>query len=407
MMDMPAFHVKYRNKAECGTGYFGLNGTCLTCPFKCATCVLNTQATKATYLICTACLPGYSLSSDAICRALCNGLVAQSANGNGTCFTCGDINCQLCSSQTTCTRCTPLYSLSNGQCLMNCSATQTAAFGGSGSFVCLSNIANCLTITTAYINGTGYLQCLSCNVGTYIYGDSCVTTCPAGTNPDSTTSSCKCATVGYILINKVCTQMTTCPIKMYYNNTINACLACPYGCLTCTGAPDVCYSCALGYIYFAYSSPFCGFNSPFYQCIVGYTLDAATRRCLPDVVALEYMGCRAAAPGCSVCLYQSSITCIVCQNGTFLYMNQCLLGCPNGTWAYLGVCTQNNPYDQNCLTQGIRSNSSYFYSNTTSVSNSAMYPWYIQNLNLLDNNPITTLLYNSIFDNTTRPSYWR
>lgn len=201
--------------------------------------------------------------------------------------------------------------------------------------------------------------------------------------------------------------MTTCPIKMYYNNTISACLACPYGCLTCSGSPDVCFSCAPGYIHFAYSSPFCGFDSPFYQCIVGYSLDYTNKRCVPTVINSDYNACFAVVAGCSVCLYQSGITCVVCQNGTFLYMNQCLLGCPNGTWAYLGVCTQNNPYDPKCITQGVRSNSSYFYANSSTVTGSMVYPFYVQQGFIPDNNPITTILNSNMQDTSTRASYWR
>lgn len=394
---------------ECAPGFLGLNGTCLTCPFKCVTCIVNAQAGKSTFLICTVCMPGYSLSSDAVCRATCNGLAGQAPNPNstnsGTCITCSDPNCEACLVPIICTKCTPLYALNNGICVLNC--TTQMAFAGSGAFTCLPPITNCLTAVPNYINGTAYLQCLTCNPGTYIFGNACVSTCPAGTNSDSTTSSCKCATVGYILINQVCTQMVTCPIKMYYNNTIASCLPCPYGCISCIGSPEVCFSCAPGFIHFAYSTPFCGFDSPFYQCIVGYTLDSANRRCFPTDMTSDYNGCYAAVPGCSLCYFQSSSVCVVCQNGTFLHQNACLLGCPLGTWSHQGVCLQNNPYDQFCKQQGIRSNSSFFYTNSSTIANSTNYPFYTQSAFLPDNNPITSILSNNVYDTSTRSTYFR
>jgi hypothetical protein len=140
----------------------------------------------------------------------------------------------------------------------------------------------------------------------------------------------------------------------------------------------VCFSCAPGYIYFTYSSPFCGFDSPFYQCIVGYTLDFQNKRCLPTTITSDYNGCFATVSSCQVCLFQSTVTCVTCQSGTFLYNNQCLLSCPNLTWAYNNVCIENNPYDPKCITQGISSNSSFNYVNATIVADSTVYPYYTQ-----------------------------
>jgi hypothetical protein len=123
----------------------GLNGTCLTCPFKCGSCSLNNATSKASYLICTVCLPGYSLSVDAVCRATCNGLLAQSLASNGTCITCNDVNCEMCQSPSNCLRCGSLYTLTNGQCQLSCPSGQTAVFATSASFQCITNITGCIT----------------------------------------------------------------------------------------------------------------------------------------------------------------------------------------------------------------------------------------------------------------------
>ena len=178
-----------------------------------------------------------------------------------------------------------------------------------------------------------------------------MTSCPSGQNlqADSVYGVCRCPT-GWIMINVTCHQISHCPIKMAYAPNLGMCFSCPYGCLTCiaNSYPTICTSCTPGFIFFAYSFPFCGFNSPYYQCINDYEM-VGNYSCLPISPSNEYILCKNNIFGCRVCVYNNQYVCQACNNDLFMYNNTCIQSCPYGTFPSQGQCLASNPFAPNCL----------------------------------------------------------
>lgn len=147
--------------ANCPVGYFN-NNTALTCDLCDPTC----SACSTTSTFCTTCVTGYGFY-------------------NNKCYQPCDDGFYLSNSGQNCTKC-------SGYCVL-CNGTST----------------NCSVCT---LTGT-YMSYLSVN--------SCVTSCPTGTYPDT-------------------------------NNTFgpNLCLPCDVSCSACTGSPSPCSECNTPYFFF-------------------------------------------------------------------------------------------------------------------------------------------------------------
>lgn len=222
---------------------------------------------------------------------ICNPLLGQSLLSDGTCRTCSDPNCADCSSSlSVCSKCTSFYVLKNGVCLLKCPTGSILSYVEFNNFVCLSasstlQSAQCLNYTSVSFNQTSFVICKQCPPGSFIYGSNCVQDCRSFNSilsNDLSSGVCRCP-LGQIMINTTCHQISACPIKMTYYQNLGMCLSCPYGCLTCIANSDpiICTSCTPGFIFFAYSFPYCGFNSPYYQCINDYSL-VGNYSCLPN-----------------------------------------------------------------------------------------------------------------------------
>jgi hypothetical protein len=113
----------------------------------------------------------------------------------------------------------------------NCTAAKIDGFSSSSSF--------------------SSLQCTSCLPGLFLSSSLCLSTCPSGTFPSNSTSSCQtcdssCSTcfgsgnnqctscpAGSILVNGKCTTGTTCPSGTFLaNSTVAECKACHPDCAT-------------------------------------------------------------------------------------------------------------------------------------------------------------------------------
>lgn len=380
---------------DCAPGYLGLDGICLSCPFKCSNCTVNNAAGPARYLTCIVCTAGYTLSPEGICKATCNGLVDHSVIGaNGICIVCNDLNCQECEQPYACKRCQPIYALYINQCLLVCPSGTELSLASLGNFQCLTRATNCVNASSMTINGTAYLQCKQCLSNLYTYGEECVANCPGGTSPNPIAMACICPS-GQILINKVCVSMVQCPITMYLSTKLGTCLMCPFGCLVCMGGSSICITCAPGYVFFAYSPPYCGYNSPLYQCTNTYTFDFENSRCLPNVVTSANNKCLSTIGNCKMCNYESASDCLVCETGYVWFNNKCIGSCPPGTWAYNQVCLLNNPSDSRCVKHGVSANASFFLIDLGIVNSAKTYEYFVQSGYNLDGNPIGGGIYSS------------
>lgn len=233
----------------------------------CATCTLSTQTPKFSYLSCVRCENGYRMQDDRCVRD-CNPLKGQTLTENNVCQTCTDTKCVSCPlNPSTCTKCAPFYGLANNACVLGCPSGTVLSYLEFNSFSCLAVnntpvFNQCSNFTSVSFNQTAFVVCTSCPIGTFIFGAECVTNCPSGQNlqSDSLYGICRCPT-GWIMINVTCYQISHCPIKMAYAANLGMCFSCPYGCLTCiaNSIPTICTSCTPGFVFFAYSFPFCGF----------------------------------------------------------------------------------------------------------------------------------------------------
>lgn len=169
---------------------------------------------------------------------------------NGTCGPC-DSSCLTCVEDpfncSSCNTSSPLAYLLNWRCLSACPETYYRNIGLGACSPCSSvvglNCNNCSTVST----------CLSCNSGYVLLNASCLNYVPVGyvnmsgvavpctgdcascSNSSSNCTSC----LQYNLLNNICYQ--TCPSG--YAGINRTCLPCVSPCHTCQGTVTTCTSC--------------------------------------------------------------------------------------------------------------------------------------------------------------------
>lgn len=139
-------------------------------------------------------------------------------------------NCDDCSSETVCTTCSGIFTLSSGEC--TCGYTATLANG------CVS------CVTGEYYDGIN--SCLTCphdNCSACSSPDGDCTTC-ASTYTVQSDGTCTCAT-GYFLQSSSCVAYTDCG-SGWYNDGANTCLECGVNCAECDDTTADCTSCSSG-----------------------------------------------------------------------------------------------------------------------------------------------------------------
>eukprot|EP01017_Pseudomicrothorax_dubius_P021906 TRINITY_DN23571_c0_g1_i2.p1 TRINITY_DN23571_c0_g1~~TRINITY_DN23571_c0_g1_i2.p1 ORF type:complete len:246 (+),score=8.28 TRINITY_DN23571_c0_g1_i2:60-740(+) len=186
--------------AVCPSGTIPQSKTCQPCQTPCATCVDSTSK-------CTSCVNGYNfIVSNNTCQSQCpTGLFLQSGN----CVGCDTSVCKTCTG--TPTNCTSCDSSSNTPFLLNnkcvpASQCPTNSFADTSTGTCRTCTSPCSTCK----NQTSCTKCLldGANQATYLFGDKCVVTCPAGS-----------VAIG------------------------DQCLNCTAPCTTCSGGQSQCTSC--------------------------------------------------------------------------------------------------------------------------------------------------------------------
>ncbi|KAH8103185.1 hypothetical protein DFH11DRAFT_1735039 [Phellopilus nigrolimitatus] len=222
------------NCIVCGSGRYSFNGTCVevdasgvcqtgltsgngfvadnnkkeceACPEKCTACAISSFSVASTIdqAKCTACLPGFVLSSGQ-CVESCPSGTFLDPKDNVTCSAC-DSTCSTCAgSSTFCLTCANNKLASGGTCVTSCPSN---TFSSSGA--CVSCHPDCATCS-----GTSFNQCASC----------------ASSRP--------------VLSNGRC--LPTCSKTEFFDSASNACKSCDSSCASCSAAgASSCLSCASG-----------------------------------------------------------------------------------------------------------------------------------------------------------------
>ncbi|CAK55961.1 unnamed protein product (macronuclear) [Paramecium tetraurelia] len=302
---------------------------------------------------------------------------------NNFCFDCPE-RCDVCLSESECLKCSNLYYLFNGECVLHCPLS--LPYEDTVNRICLSEcppntyimnhtcLATCNLITHQNMCleqcPKGYygnaicqhckLECLACNELNYctecdtnyfLEDNQCDQQCTS--IKDLKTKKCveSCET---FLFQNICYQ--NCPINTYQFESICAiqcpngyygsnnfiCEQCPYQCLSCSNQ-IVCYSCKMGYYLFQ-------------------------NQCLESCPDQSYSN-----PIENKCSNE-------CPSTTYTYQNQCLFQCPSDylhdldNYTCVLQCDHQQYQDKNgCLPCSIECNGCYTYGNNNCINCAALF----------------------------------
>ncbi|EAR97451.2 leishmanolysin family protein (macronuclear) [Tetrahymena thermophila SB210] len=225
-------------------------------------------------------------STDNVCRTTCpNGTYQDS--GSGLCKQC-DFSCSQCTgpSNSQCKACQFLTYLSNGSCVTTCPTGQYADETSKTCSNCPDGCSSC----------TSYTNCTGCKTGYTSSSGACVDSSCTGncaTCSSSSKSSClSCTSNLYLQPGNTCNS--TCPSGYYQNSQNMTCTACSTGCKACSDG-KTCTQCDAS----------SGYRQQGNSC----TLCAST---------------------CATCSSSNPNSCQSCENGLYLFNNQCVVTCQKG-----------------------------------------------------------------------------
>ncbi|KAL4431669.1 hypothetical protein ABPG74_017298 [Tetrahymena malaccensis] len=344
----------------CNTGYLEVGGNCLACGANCNQC--SSQTT------CTTCASGYFLFIDGTCQNPCPATFVQNNTNQqctcrsystlqnktcpcntgyldvgGNCLACG-ANCNQCSSQTTCTTCSPGYFLFiDGTCQNPCPATfvqnntnQQCTCRSNSTLLnktCPCNTGyldvggNCLACGANCNQCSSQTTCTTCAPGYFLFIDgTCQNPCPATFVENNTNQQCTCRSNSTL-------QNKTCPCNTGYLDVGGNCLACGANCNQCS-SQTTCTTCASGYFLFIDSTcqnpcpaTFVQ-NNTNQQCTCRSNSTLLNKTCPCNTGYLDVGGnCLACGANCNQC--SSQTTCTTCASGYFLFIDgTCQNPCP-------------------------------------------------------------------------------
>lgn len=271
--------------AVCPNGTYGSSSsssnTCVNCTLGCDICSSGTS--------CSRCSSGYYLYNNA-CSTTCPVNVTVANITGRTCDSCS-LSCLTCqTSVTTCTSCTASLVLNNGTCQSSCSNISMIPINGT----CTACSSSCLTCSITTTN------CTSCNTSTtfkYLSSGQCLTACP----------SLFYATLSTSYICTACSRLSL-------------------NCNNCTITGTACLSCDAGFVFF---------NNT--QCL--------------NYVPNGYVNISGNATPCASTCLTCSIAidnCTSCSSPLLYYSNQCIPSCPNGTTTINNSCQTCSPSCSQC-----------------------------------------------------------
>jgi len=198
---------------------------------------------------------------------------------NNSCLPCS-YNCQVCSSETTCSTCASGFYMSSGTCSI-C------------SYACS------ICVVTNSIS-----KCSSCSSGTYL--DSATAAC---NNCPTGSSSCSSSTV-----------VSSCQTGYFLTSNSMFCLICPSNCQSCPSSNTVCASCYSGYYLNSSACYSCTIN----KCLAClYVSSKQTCTSCSTSYYLKNGSCVSCPSSCNIC--SNSTNCTNCAQGYYLVSGGCLL----------------------------------------------------------------------------------
>ncbi|KAL4460055.1 hypothetical protein ABPG73_001733 [Tetrahymena malaccensis] len=333
------------NTCPCNSGYLDVGGSCLACNANCIKC--SSQTT------CTQCASGYFLFVDATCVSTCpatfitdnqNQSCTCRANSTlqtntcpcntgyldvgGNCLPCG-ANCNQCSTQTTCTVCSPGYFLFvDGTCVSQCPSTFNTDSSNT-KCICRNNSSlknNSCPCNVQYLDVQGICQkcpsncdqcssqtvCSVCSQGYYLQIDNtCVSQCPTTFVKDSTNTKCVCRP-NSVLQNSICPC-----ISSGFIDINDVCESCPSQCDKCS-SQTVCISCISQY----YLTINATCSSP---CPSSFIQDSSNTKCVCPISSNLINGvCVPCDSNCLTCTVANNKQCTSCFDGFILKDSTCL-----------------------------------------------------------------------------------
>ncbi|KAL4460396.1 hypothetical protein ABPG74_000147 [Tetrahymena malaccensis] len=305
--------------SSCQLGYYGdpITFVCKPCNVSCASCVGGTSSD------CTSCPPNNFLyvlnGSQGKCLAVCpstpplfgqnsmcvsqcsNSTFGDNQDPQRLCKPCNS-QCNLCYGPTfdSCTKCNLGFYLYNNSCLSIC---PNGTYQNSSNLRCDSCDEYCGTC-----RGPSKQDCLTCAPPLFGTGSSCFPSCGIGEFGDLITRKCS----------------TSCNSGYYKDSVNRICQQCNQKCLTCTGPQaSNCQICKDPYYLNNGQCDFC----PLFK--YGIQNNDGTRVCID---CPQY---------CAIC-NNPGPTCVQCISGMYLSSNVCEKSCPVGTFA--------DPITQSCVT---------------------------------------------------------
>lgn len=379
---------------SCNSGYSLNNGTCTTtCPDGSSSysgiCKQCTVA-DCKYCIdspshCTACKNNFYLKDNKCVTECGDYYIADPNKPNKECVKCQTNNCLTCSDISTCTHCGNNHVLQNKQCLPDCYSGYVSVNGICTA--CTGN--NCLTCHENDLN-----TCITCKNNFYMINEGSCETCPVNNgyymkNGDCLPCNNNCALCnngtcnqcnkGYLLEEKKC--VSNCSPGYYQLEseckpcTGRDCLTCSNShskCLTCLGnlvldpiSGDCVFECRFGYFVNPNNNTCeqCGSNC--IECVDSRTCNVCrdpyalslNKTCVKpcdegtilvrnELNNLECKSCSSSLSNCKTCSNLTS--CTGCDNGYFLYKNNCVQSCGDGTYEKNNSCYDCSYPCKNC-----------------------------------------------------------
>lgn len=308
--------------ATCPSGYIAENIT-----HTCSPCVLPCYECSGVVNYCTSCVPNSTFvylnrtDTTSTCLSSCPVyMYADLTQVPALCVNCVS-PCSKCTTISICQTCVASYYLYGTSCLASCPANTTVLINDT----CYNCSAACLQCSVTVTN------CTACAASKFLYAGACYSTCPGNLIPiGSSCVSCdtSCRTCSVTVTN--CSScFTNSSLSYYYGHM---CLgACPdfyysdsfFVCQSCDSLNMGCKNC---------SSP-----TACLSCDSGFVL--LSLRCLNQTPAgyLNISGVAVACEGdCATCSLTLT-NCTSCRTLN-LYDNTCQQECPTGTVALNRVC---------------------------------------------------------------------
>jgi hypothetical protein len=307
---------------ECPAGTYNWNNQkCLPCPGNCTKC--------ANQNTCNECKTGFNLTNANKCSDGCpNGQVRV----NGVCIDCLVKDCSKClpSNLNQCIKCRVGIPY-NGNCYNFCP---------SGTYRVGNTCRTCSNNCSVCTNGQ---NCLRCAPGKVLQGGNCIDKCNDGYFVSNGICQ-KCANFDLVKHCPPSPNPPVCRERSFLNG--NTCVhSCPNG--TNADINRVCQPCGNNCVQ-------CQLKNTCQKCDDNTVLHNG--QCLPGCPSgfVNVIGVCKPCQGvnCSECLPQNTQHCVKCNNNFISYRGVCVLNCPSGTFRDNNKCTKCDVACETCNQKG-------------------------------------------------------